>query len=123
MTSEVSGLERSIEQGWVVKVDEEEMYDTCEGVEVCVKAYARACEVWRLVWGVEACVSVSVCDTLIWSFSSTQLQLPRQNPELMGVASRLPNKSCAYNIIVYRTEDCWHIDKQSLQFFANSWQE
>ena len=29
----------------MVKVDEEEMYDTCEGVEVCVKAYARACEV------------------------------------------------------------------------------
>ncbi len=42
MTSEVRGLERSMEQGWVVKVEEEEMYDTCEGVEVCVR-------VWRLV--------------------------------------------------------------------------
>ncbi len=46
MTSEVRGLERSIEQGWVVKVEEEEMYDTCEcegcgglfeGVEACMR--------------------------------------------------------------------------------------
>ena len=40
-------------------------------------------------------LSVSVL-TLICSFSSTQLQLPKQNPELMGVASRFPNKSCMH---------------------------
>ncbi len=28
MTSDVRGLERSIEQGWVVNVDDEAMYDT-----------------------------------------------------------------------------------------------
>ena len=33
MMSEVRGLVRSIGQGWVVKVEEEEMYDICEGVE------------------------------------------------------------------------------------------